>query len=138
MTLRAFVDACVLFSAAYRSDSPLRRIWQNKRTYTVTSSYAAEEARRNLARLRPDNLSQLEDLLAVTQVEDLSVGQTPIAELADLPEKDRPILAAAINARAKFLITSDKKHFGPFYGKEIEGVEVVSPAMYFERIESEE
>jgi predicted nucleic acid-binding protein len=138
LTLRVFVDACVLFSAAYRTDSPLRKIWQHKGTIPVTSAYAAEEARRNLARLRPENLAELDELLGLMEVEGFVEMKTFLDDFGDLPEKDRPILAAAVEARAAFLITSDKKHFGPFYGKEIEGVEVVSPAMYFERIESEE
>jgi len=36
-----------------------------------------------------------------------------------LPEKDRPILLAAIEARATHLITGDKRLFGKYFGKRI-------------------
>jgi len=34
-----------------------------------------------------------------------------------LPEKDRPILEAAIRCRATHLLTGDRKHFGPFMNR---------------------
>jgi hypothetical protein len=37
----------------------------------------------------------------------------------DLPAKDRPILRSAIGARAAFLITGDRKHFGPWMNRAI-------------------
>ncbi|MDO8813104.1 MAG: hypothetical protein Q7J38_13895 [Gallionella sp.] len=46
-----------------------------------------------------------------------------------LPEKDRPILAAAIFHHCDILVTGDRTHFGQLYGKEIQGVSVLSPAM---------
>lgn len=45
-------------------------------------------------------------------------------------EKDRPILAAAIAARATDPLTGDVRHFGPFYGVTIEGVLVLPPNRY--------
>jgi predicted nucleic acid-binding protein len=47
---RVFLDANVLFSAAYRSDSGLLKLWKLKRTKLITSTYALEEARTNLPR----------------------------------------------------------------------------------------
>jgi len=44
--------------------------------------------------------------------------------------KDVPILLAAIEARATHLITGDMRHFGPHFGKRIEGILVLSPADY--------
>ena len=46
-----------------------------------------------------------------------------------VPEKDRPVLAAAIGSRCKVLITGDRTHFGAFYGKSLGGVTVYSPSM---------
>jgi len=42
-----------------------------------------------------------------------------------------PILLAAIEARADYLLTGDFRHFGPYFGKKIEGVTIISPAQYF-------
>jgi predicted nucleic acid-binding protein len=46
----------------------------------------------------------------------------------ELPEKDRPVLAAAIQSRCDVLLTGDKTHFGPLYGRVLEGVTIHSPA----------
>jgi uncharacterized protein len=42
-----------------------------------------------------------------------------------LPPKDGPILLAAIAARCTHLVTGDRKHFGPYFGKAIQGVNVM-------------
>ena len=44
-----------------------------------------------------------------------------------LPEKDRPVLAAAIRLRCAALITGDRSHFGRGYGKVFGGVTIHSP-----------
>jgi hypothetical protein len=50
-----------------------------------------------------------------------------------LPDKDLPILWAAMAARATHLITGDVRHFGPYFGKRIEGTLVLLPAHYLQR-----
>ena len=106
---RVFLDANVLFSAAYRSDAAVRRLWQLKIAALMTSAYAAEEARRNLA--NPAQLAALEELLNSIQVMPESPQYLPWASKL-VPDKDAPILAAAIGARADVLLTGDIKHFG--------------------------
>ena len=57
---RLFLDANVLFSAAYRSDAGLSRLWQLGDVHLLTSTYAVEEARRNLiVSARRDHLARL-------------------------------------------------------------------------------
>jgi hypothetical protein len=46
---RVFLDANVLFSAAYIEGSGLARLWQLADAELLSSDYATEEARRNLA-----------------------------------------------------------------------------------------
>jgi predicted nucleic acid-binding protein len=124
---RIFLDANILFSAAWRPDSGLSRLWKLADTALVTSHYAAEEARRNL-----DNADQrsrlLQLMLVVQRVPDCLAGKLP--DHVTLPEKDRPILLAAINAQASHLLTGDRQHFGKLYGKSIGGVLVLPPADY--------
>jgi hypothetical protein len=58
-------------------------------------------------------------------------GSTLPVEIApELPEKDRPVLAASIHHQCQILLTGDKMHFGPLYGQTIEGVEIHSPASF--------
>ncbi|HXN93272.1 MAG TPA: hypothetical protein VN879_02140 [Candidatus Acidoferrales bacterium] len=47
-----------------------------------------------------------------------------------MPEKDRPILLAAMDARTTHLITGDLRHFGPYFGKKIGGILIVTPSQY--------
>jgi uncharacterized protein len=128
---RVFLDANVLFSAAYRSDSGLRRLWTYRdTTKLLTTFYAAEEARRNL----PDDAAQarLAKLLNVVEfVPDILTGKLPAGVV--LPEKDRPILLSAIAAAATHLITGDRLHFGRYFGRRIAGVLVERPADYIGR-----
>jgi predicted nucleic acid-binding protein len=122
---RLFLDANVLFSAAYRENSGLGRIWELKRVRLLSSAYAVEEARRNLtAAAQRKRLAKLVEALEIVELI-AAVGFEP-----ELPEKDRPILQAAIAGRATHLITGDVKHFGPFFGKRIKGVVVSLPAAY--------
>ncbi len=44
-----------------------------------------------------------------------------------LPEKDRPVLVAAIHMRCVALVTGDKAHCGRFYGRALGGVTIHSP-----------
>lgn len=124
---RLFLDANVLFSAAYRPDSGLRRLWILPDVQWVTSEYAAEEARVNLA--DDTQRQRLNKLLRET----IFVPAMPAATLPgdlDLPEKDRPILLAAIEARATHLLTGDKLHFGKLFGRDTSGVRILPPGDY--------
>ena len=122
----AFLDANVLFSAAYRHDSRLTALWRLQGAELITSDYAAEEARRNL---EPEAASRLEELLASVRTVP-GVTYTVVPESKELPEKDRPILLAAVAAGATHLLTGDVTHFGPFFGRTVSGVKVVTPAAY--------
>lgn len=120
-----FLDANVLFSAAYRATSRLRDLWGRKGTRLLTSAYAIEEARRNLD--EGEQREALDELLSGVEV----VPEAPARPLAaELAEKDRPILAAAAEAGATHLLTGDLRDFGPLLGKVVDGVRVMVPAGY--------
>ncbi|MBP1733208.1 MAG: hypothetical protein H6Q55_3637 [Deltaproteobacteria bacterium] len=127
---RLFLDANILFSAAYSADSPLLELWRLKQVLLFSSGYSLEEARRNLALLRPDRLSNLQQLIAKVQFADAPPLATAPIEARALPKKDLPILLAAIEARATHLLTADTRHFGPLRGKTVEGVLVLTPGDY--------
>lgn len=61
-----FLDANVLFSAAYRPAAGVLRLWGVRNAALVTSAYATEEARRNLSRTA--QRERLAHLLAVVRV----------------------------------------------------------------------
>ncbi|MBI2264853.1 MAG: DNA-binding protein [Armatimonadetes bacterium] len=127
---RLFLDANVLFSAAYNQGSTLRKIWTFKAVSLLSSSYAVNEARVNLSAFSPERVGDLEHLIKKLRiVETISLDVLP-PEVAGLPEKDRPILMAALEARATHLLTADKKHFGPLFGRTVGGVLILPPGDY--------
>jgi predicted nucleic acid-binding protein len=122
-----FLDASVLFSAAYRSKAMVFRIWELGHVRVVTSSYAVEEAHKNLAdSAQKHRLAEL--LKSLNVLGDVAV--VPLPAGIDLPAKDIPILQAAVAARATHLLTSDMKHFGRYFRQMIEGVLILPPGAY--------
>ena len=124
---RLFLDANVLFSAAYRERSGLLRLWEMKDAQILTSRYAAAEARRNLPTRKQQ--TRLDAILQGTELIDEGDPRT-IDDEERLPKKDRPILRAAVLGKATHLITGDLTHFGRFFGERLQGVLVLSPADY--------
>jgi uncharacterized protein len=124
---RLFLDANVLFSAAYREGAGLTRLWRVDGVILVSSEYALEEARRNLR-----EAAQLDRLQELADGIELIRAVTVVALPADieLPEKDRPILWAALTASATHLLTGDIRHFGAYFGREVVGVRILPPADY--------
>ncbi len=122
-----FLDANVLFSAAYHAESRLREFWTLPDVELVTSEYAWEEAERNLPRLE-----QRQRLYALAPGIRLVSERGPWSLPPDviLPEKDRPILSAALQCGATHLITGDATHFGVWYGKQIGRLSVLRPGAY--------
>ncbi len=66
---RLFLDANVLFSAAYRRDAGIVRLWHFGDVELMTSPYAAEETRINL--IERDQRQRLEHYLSAS---DWSLG----------------------------------------------------------------
>lgn len=122
-----FLDANVLFSAAYREDAGLRRLWTLDDVELISSAYAADEARRNLrTETRRDSLHDL--LEAVRLVPSLPRRELPHG--VKLPQKDHPILLAALAGSATHLITGDISDFGALFGTTIEGMLILPPGSY--------
>jgi predicted nucleic acid-binding protein len=125
---RLFLDANVLFSAAYRPDAGVRRLWGIPRVTLLTSDYAVAEARRNLA--TADQLLRLDALLEPVQVQPSKTLDPALRKEIELREKDWPILGGAVAAGATHLITGDLRDFGAFMGHSVLGVLVLTPARY--------
>jgi predicted nucleic acid-binding protein len=124
---RLFLDANVLFSASWRKDAGFLRFWRLADVELVTSRYAVEEVLRNLD--DPEVRTRLKNLLIQTTI--VAEGDPDeVPALLALVEKDRPILAAAIRARATHLITGDRRDFGKLFGKTVRGVLIVRPGDY--------
>jgi|SRR5450631_29233 predicted nucleic acid-binding protein len=123
---RLFLDANVLFSAAYRPNAGLLRLWRLKNVVLCSSRYGLEEARINLA----DKDQQARLITLSRPIHLFEAGPGPLPRGISLPEKDAPILLAAIAAEATYLLTGDVRHFGPYFGKKIAGITIELPGEY--------
>ncbi|EXI72097.1 MAG TPA: PIN domain-containing protein [Candidatus Accumulibacter sp.] len=134
--MRVFLDANILFSAA-KSDGAVRTMLQllvDQGHDCRADAYVAAEARRNLTAKGPEALDAFDALLSQLQI----AAAAPIAEQSGeldwLPEKDRPVLAAAVRLGCDVLVTGDRTHFGPGYGQTFGGVTIHSPRSLVERL----
>ena len=127
--MKVFLDANILFSAA-KSDGAIRKLVEllmQAGHECWADGFVVGEARRNLMAKAPQTVPNLESLLSRLR---LAAAQPPDAEFdpgVPLPEKDRPVLAAAIHHGCAALVTGDRTHFGRLYGKTLRGVTIHSP-----------
>ena len=117
MSLRPFLDANILFTAAYNPQGLARLLFelQNRKSLSLlTSSLAIEEAKFNLEIKKPAALDDLAKL-----IESLQVTHAParIPVVLDLPPKDLLIFSAAVASKSTHLLTGDKKHFSRYFNK---------------------
>jgi len=123
---RLFLDANVLFSAAYKADARVSRLWKLSDVVLCSSRYALEEARANLE--EEEQRQRLEQLAKTIHFLDDFTRSLPGG--VSIADKDIPILMAAVHARADYLLTGDIRHFGRYFGKKIEGVTIILPGKY--------
>ena len=125
---RLFLDANVLVSAALKPESQLAGLWQLDGVRLLGSPYVVAEARRNVC--EPDAAARLEALIGAMVLLPAEPADFEFGDDPGLPGKDRPVLLAAIVAKADFLLTGDMAHFGPCFGQTISGVRMVLPGSY--------
>lgn len=128
--MRIFLDANILFSAG-KSNGAIRTFLGKLRELghtLVADGYVIGEARRNIESKFPSSLDDFDAVMQNMETPGVVSGPLPIEFASALPEKDRPVLAAAIHLRCHILLTGDKTHFEPLFGKTIAGVTVHSPA----------
>jgi predicted nucleic acid-binding protein len=127
-TDRIFLDANILFSIAYGSSS-LSYLWdfaKNGQCELLASRYVIEEAKRNL-----EDIEQLVNLDSyLTSVNVVSEVDQTLPCPIELPDKDKPVLMAAISAKADYLITGDVTHFGKYFGQKVMGVSIIMARDY--------
>ena len=125
---RIFLDANILFSIGYGSPglNRLGELAQKKHCELFASNYVVEEAKRNL--WTSEQLGKLEGFLSMVQLVP-DVDPTIPCPL-ELPEKDRPVLLAAISIKANYLLTGDLIHFGKYFGQTVRGIKICLPRDY--------
>jgi len=125
---KLFFDANILFSLAYGSPG-LDRLWKLAKKghcELIASQYVIEEAKRNLD--QQEHLDKLERCLSKVSI--VAEADPSIPCPIDLPDKDSPVLIAAIAAKADYLLTGDVTHFGKYFGKTIMGIKISTARDY--------
>jgi predicted nucleic acid-binding protein len=129
---RVFLDANVLFSAANKAESAqglLIEFAAADLIRAVTSPYALDEARRNLARKYPSAMTRFIEqsahvhLVAEPDADSLSWARQLVVE------KDAPVLASAARAAVDWFVTGDRADFGHLFETEQRGMRVMTPTM---------
>ena len=119
---RIFLNANILFTLAYGS-SGLSLLWElakKGQCVLLASNYVIEEAKRNL-----ESAAQQKNLDAyLSNVEVVKEIDQTLPCPIELPDKDKPVLMAAISAKADYLITGDVTHFGRYFGRTVMGVKI--------------
>jgi predicted nucleic acid-binding protein len=130
--MRLFLDANVIFTAAYTPDgrsAALFELARRRHCSLVSSAFAIEEAVRDLRTKRPASMEQVEQLLVVLVIQaEPTNPDVAWAVHQGLPIKEAPILAAAAAARVALLVTGDRTHFGHLFGRRLRSVTIVPPA----------
>ena len=111
-----FLDANVLFSAAWAPVTVMRRLWalDPAAVSLMTSDRAIAEVRRNLPRARHAALKGL--LRRVQRVRTPPKRKWRALASVRLPDKDMAILQAAISGGATHLLTGDRRILVPTTG----------------------
>jgi len=136
--MRVFLDANILFSAAWKEGADAALLFELAAAgfcKLTTSRLAVEEARRNIARKRPERLPPLERFAELALIgREPGASHLALARAHRLPDKDIPILAAAIAQGADLLVTGDRRDFGHLYGSRRVEVEVIDLSGAIERL----
>ena len=134
--MKLFLDANVLFTAAHNPGGKAAFVIElagQGHWDVVTSSFAIEEARRNLEAKLPEVISEFEVLVSDV---DVVPGVFNEACPIDLPEKDVPIFLSAAGARCTHLLTGDLKDFGRFMNvpKQTSGILLQTVAEFLSKL----
>lgn len=135
--MRIFFDANIVFSAA-RSDGAIRRLLHallTGRHSCWVDEYVIAEARRNLHLKNVDARPEFVAVLRKLSVSDARLRRSlPEVDVDWMPQKDRPVLLAAVRSRCDALVTGERHHFGAGFGKAFGGVTLHSPRSLAETV----
>jgi predicted nucleic acid-binding protein len=114
---------------SFKSAPLLNRLWelaQKKRCVLFASNYVVEEAKRNL--FGSEQFRNLDAFLSMVQIVPDVDPNIPCP--IEVPDKDHPVLLAAISIKANYLLTGDVIHFGKYFGQRIRGIKICLPRDY--------
>ena len=113
--IKAFLDASVLFSAAYSATGASRELLRmaiSGSIELVVSRFVLEEAERNLGEKASDKVEALQALIGLLEPQVISDPSREELQRAAAYTalKDAPVVAGAISAAVDYLVSLDRKH----------------------------
>ena len=130
--MRLFLDTSVLLAASGSAKGASRFLLSNALEHQwklVTSDYCVEEARRNLLKI-----GRTAPVVWTEQIEP-RVRAFSTKLVLDKPlvfpkAKDRPVVIAALETGADWLLTLDEADFHQKLGREVYGVSIATPGEF--------
>lgn len=137
--MRVFLDASVLFAAAYSASGASREIIRRGilgELSLVVSTLVVMEARRNLEAKAPGAVGDLEILLEAAAPQRVRPSEQEVrSAMRKVAAKDAPVLAAAVKAGADCLVSLDRKHLVGFPALEAaSGISILLPGDLLEML----
>ncbi len=122
-----FLDANALFSMALGGPvfNAILEVAKRGRLRLLTSAFCYFEAWRNVELKVPERREALRAILKWIRLVPEAQPEPWMEGL--LPEKDMPVLAAAVAAQATHLLTGDLRHFAPLMAREDLPLKVLTP-----------
>ena len=133
---RVFLDAGVLIAAVISPDGGASKLWGLDSLTLVTSGYALQEAWLNLKNF-PDHekhFQRLEALVGMIEVRAEPADPSLARDWKLRDPGDIEILCGALDAKCAVLLTLDSECFGPYFGKTIDGLTVLKPGKFLDRL----
>jgi predicted nucleic acid-binding protein len=112
--IRVFIDASVLFAASFSATGSARDlilVATRGDLELIASSFVLEETRRNLSSKAPRALPAFHAFQAAEVIRIVDPDATQVRRAAEVVVlKDAPVVAGAIEAKASYLASYDRKH----------------------------
>lgn len=142
--IRVFLDASVIFAAAYSETGAARELFRQAtrdQVRLVVNQDVMDEAQRNLAKKVPQGEMLLQVLMAVVNPE---IAPDPSPQLTSqvsqyIVEKDVPVVAGALASQVDYLVTFDRQHLlRPVEVAKKSGLKIVLPEVVVEAVRREQ
>jgi putative PIN family toxin of toxin-antitoxin system len=136
---RVFVDTSVFFAACYSQTGASFEIFRlalNEALQLITSDYVLEETRRNLAAKSAEDIVRFWDFLDLLEFDKANPSVKDVLEAAQYTDaKDAPVVAAARQAGADYLVSLDRRHLvGQPVVAQRAGLKIVLPEVLLREI----
>ena len=142
--IRVFLDASVIFAAAYSETGAARELFRQAtrdQVRLVVNQDVMDEAQRNLVKKVPQGETLLQVLMAVVNPE---IAPDPSPQLTSqvsqyVVEKDVPVAAGALASQVDYLVTFDRQHLlKPVEVAKKSGLKIVLPEVVVEAVRREQ